>query len=153
MAVRTDNRRRFFRLLARETLAAADELRGRPQLALTQLPTLPDEALAGLVPKFLEGVRVVRDANELRAHRPKGDVPVHLGGANEAACLCLDSFDGKNSLSTVSRQLACALGWERARAYAFVRAFFLRLVGLRLCVPANALDEPHASSARGGGQG
>jgi hypothetical protein len=74
---------------------------------------------------------------------------VLLCEGDEASVLILAQFDGQNSLACIARRLALALGWERSRAFAFTRGFFLRLVKLRVCVPANPPDESCLINLRG----
>ncbi|MBI5084845.1 MAG: hypothetical protein HZB13_09645 [Acidobacteria bacterium] len=132
------NRRRFFRFLAREGLAAVDELRGIPQADLGDLPKLPGRQLAQLIPAVLEEVEILPGEEAVRARRPKDVAPVELFRIDPATIRLFNSFDGTRTLGDCAAELAASTGWPPERSFAAARSLFLHLARLRVCVPQNA---------------
>jgi hypothetical protein len=138
------NRRGFFQFLAREGVAWFDEARGRPQMRLSDLPELPPEALAELVPQILPGVAILPTDTEVRARRPGETETVALFQLEDTNLLIFNRFDGRATLGETVEAVSVATGLDRQETLARVRSLFLRVVGLRVCVPCNAGRPPEA---------
>lgn len=65
------DRREFFRWLARESLVAFDELRGRPHLRLRDLNELPDAQMLASKPGILPEVEIIVEDCSILARLPQ----------------------------------------------------------------------------------
>jgi hypothetical protein len=128
-------RRRFIRLLLGEAASFVDEMGGTPQLRLDQIPDLPDEKLARLIPVVVENVRLGYAAGVLTATIPGKAQPMQLFATNSTEFRIFNCFDGARSLEAVCLELAPA--GAQAVPFAQVKECFLKLVSAGVCVPAN----------------
>jgi hypothetical protein len=144
--VAADNpRRAFFRGIVGETAAWIEELQGRPQLRMVDVPRLPDEALARVTPvmnsergSFVHerDVYVAEPGDAKRWRRVKELTPDASRVARE--------FDGRRTIAELAEHLrsgasGSAISYEIA--FATVKSVFLDLLRAGLCHPANA-DAP-----------
>jgi hypothetical protein len=143
-----NTRRLFFRQFLGQTVASIEEVAGRPQISLAQLPTLPDDDLGRLMPGLRDDVRVeVQDAR-VQAWRADRAAAVTLFEAGDAEAVRLfNRFDGHTTLDDIARALALEEGGSAGAAFARARALFLRLVELGVCVPQNAPADTRAERA------
>jgi hypothetical protein len=132
-----DDRRFFFRQLARETVVWVEELCGRPSVKLTDLPSLPPEAIAALVPQICPGVQIVPEELQISARLPGATGMVVLFESGEANLMVFNGFNGMNTIEKVASDLSAATEWSRERSLDHVKEMFFRLVRLRVCAPAN----------------
>lgn len=139
MSLETGGRRQFFRWLAREGVVGFDEMRGRPQLRLAELPRLPDQVLARLVPGVLPGVRILPGDQEVRAQLQGVQEPRLLFRCNPVSLFLFNSFNGRTELSQIGKDLSARTGWPEEKGFAAAKAFFFHLVALRVCAPTNAV--------------
>ena len=63
-------RRGFFRSLAGEVAGFYDEIRGKPQLRLDEIGSLPDEVLAGIMPMIVPDVDIRVEEDMVLARLP-----------------------------------------------------------------------------------
>jgi hypothetical protein len=132
-----DDRRLFFRYLARETVVWCEELRGKPNVRLADLPKLQPEAIAALVPRVCPGVQIVPEKGQVSARLPGASEMVALFPPDEAHLAVFNRFNGENSIGKVAGELSAAMGWPQERSLEYVKRLFFRLVHLRVCVPSN----------------
>jgi hypothetical protein len=132
-----DQRRLFFRYLARETVVWFEELLGKPNMQLSDLPKLPPEAIAALIPRVCPGVEIIPEEGQVSARLPGASESVVLFPNEEANLLVFNRFNGENTLGQVAGELGAALAWPRERSFAHVKELFFRLVRLKVCLPAN----------------
>ncbi len=133
------DRRRFFRRALGEAAVFFDELSGRPQLKLTDLPGLADDKLQEIVPVLLPGVRLEVVGDGLVAHGPEGGEPRHLSDLAPSNILVVNHL-GHSSLRETAEELTRRLAWPYDQSFAHVRSLFLRLVELGLAVPRDPLS-------------
>jgi len=132
-----DQRRLFFRYLARETVVWFEELLGKPNMELADLPKLPPEAIAALIPRVCPGVEIIPEEGRVSARLPGATEIVVLFPNGEANLLVFNRFNGENTIGQVAGDLSSALAWPRERSFAHVKDLFFRLVRLRVCLPSN----------------
>jgi hypothetical protein len=132
-------RRGFFRLFARESVVALDELRGRPQLRLADLPQLPDATLEQIAPAILEGVTVIPEEQRITARPPACQQAIVLFARDPVPVFIFNRFNGRSTLAQISKELSAQQQWPQEQSFAAVKALFFRLVRLRVCVPANCV--------------
>lgn len=135
-----DDRRLFFRNFARETMAWFEELGGKPNVKLADLPDLPPEALAALIPRILPGVQIIPEKEQVSARLPGASETVVLFPCDEANLAIFNRFNGENSIGKVVAELSVAMKWPQERSLAHVKHLFFRLVRLRVCAPANTVS-------------
>jgi hypothetical protein len=125
-------------MLAGESAAMADELRGKRQLRLGDLPSLTDEVVAQIVPAIVpEAMVEIRDEHVF-VRLTTGGV-VSLFSCTDEDTLAFNRFDGMTTIAQASEELAESMSWSREQAFTRVRGLFLRLAGLGVCVPTNAV--------------
>lgn len=157
-----EDRRLFFRYLARETVVWFEELRGKPNFSLADLPKLPPEAIAVLVPKICAGVQIVPEKDQVLARLPGASENVALFPCDEANLAVFNRFNGEKTIGQVAGELSAAMAWTQERSLEHVKGLFFRLVGLRVCAPANPIapaprppegpEELSAGRRAGGGE-
>ncbi len=127
-------RRQFFSGLMNEVRAFARS-EDHPVYRLSDLGDMPDAELAFVVPTLLPGSETVEQEGFIWGNAPGTRRGVRLFPAESAARFVLEQFDGQRSIVDASRKLAGQLGWEKQRAFAYVRGVFLWLVLAKLCAP------------------
>lgn len=130
-------RRSFLKACCDDLLATIQELQGRPQLKLSTLALLPDEALASLMPVMLHDVVITDSEGQIRAQSPRHATPVMLSATDPVSLLIFNSFNGRMSLAEIAARVQAETGWEAASAFQQARHLFLHLVEQQVCVPAN----------------
>ena len=130
-------RRLFFRYFARETVVWFEDLLGKPNLQLSDLPNLPPEAIAALIPRVCPGVAIIPEEGQVSARLPGATENVLLFPNVEANLFVFNRFNGENTIGQVAGELSAALAWPRERSIAQVKNLFFRLVRLKICLPAN----------------
>lgn len=133
-----DERRLFFRYLARETVVWCEELCGTPHVKLEDLPKLPPETIAALIPRVSPGVEIVPEEHQVSARLPGASEVVALFPSVEANLAVFNRFNGENTIGQVAGELGAAMLWPPERSLEHVKRLFFHLVRLRVCVPANA---------------
>jgi len=123
--------------IARDGVVLFEEMHGRPQLALADLPALPDEAIAQLVPSIRVGVEIFLSDGVVHARLPDRDTPVVVFHPTSVATLIFNGFNGERSLGELARELSVATSWPAEQSLAAVKDLFLDLVRLGVCVPGN----------------
>ena len=87
-------RRAFFRWLARESAVKFDELRGRPQLRLNDLPLLPPGQVAGLKPGIAPEVEIIPTDRCVLARVPGRAEPAVLFPLHSGHLAIFNRFNG-----------------------------------------------------------
>jgi hypothetical protein len=132
-----DGRRLFFRYAARETAVWLEELGGRRHVKFDDLAKLPPEEIAALVPKICPGVQIVPEDGRVSARLPGASEVVALFQSDDANLAVFNGFNGQNTIGKVAGELSAAMAWPQERSLAHVKQMFMRLLRLRVCVPAN----------------
>jgi hypothetical protein len=138
------SRRAFFRLLADEGCATVEELRGRRQLRLSELPRLPDALLAQIVPVILPGVRIEVTGEVVLGKLPGREEAVELFAyelSESVDSFIFNRFNGQKPIGRISQDLAAAKSLGPEESFGRVREFFLRLVRHGVCAPGNPVVE------------
>jgi hypothetical protein len=134
-----DERRLFFRYLARETVVWFEELCGKPNVQLADLPKLPPESIAALIPRVCPGVEIVPEDGRVAARLPGASEVVALFASEEANLFVFNRFNGEKTIGQIASELSAAMTWPEERSIGYVKELFFRLVRLRVCVPVNAV--------------
>ena len=134
-------RRSFFRLMLAEAMSLAEEVQGRPQMRLSELDQVPDEAMRRMSPVFNETRSYSIENNSvLLQHRKRGTSQiVYQLEANEH--YMLQFFDGQHTLEEIGRFVADKFGQDEETAYQEVKALFIALSKYAICHPAQAYEE------------
>jgi hypothetical protein len=135
--IRRRERRGFFKHLLGEAIALTEELGGKPQLRLEDLPDLPDEKLAQVKPMMMPGREFVTTEEAVSVRSNETGALTVLLPLDRAGSFALGLFDGATELGDVAQRLAAELGVESEEAFARVRQVFLDLVAKGACVPSN----------------
>jgi hypothetical protein len=120
-------RRSFFRLLARDVLVEAEEVRGVRHVTYGELFAAPDEKLGRLVPIVRPGIAIVPGECEVKARMPEG-TEKRLFESTRLALLIFNSFNGQNTLEQVGRIVSAGMNWPQDDGFRAARALFLKLV-------------------------
>lgn len=140
-------RRLFFRYMARETVVWFEELCGRPHVLISDVAKLPPERLRGVIPRIGPGVQIIPEQERVCARLPDQTQPVEVLRTDEAGLFVFNRFNGQKQLQEIAEELGAAMTWPPERSFAFVREFFLKLLVMRVCVPAKPLDTQPAPNA------
>jgi hypothetical protein len=131
-------RRHFFRDMARETLVWCEEMCGMRHMKLSDIPNLPPQAFEALMPRVRPEVVIAPEDGQVRARVPGVKEAVLLFAAADASTLAMfNAFNGHQTVAQIARKLEGEMGWTPEQSMANVRALFLRLLELRVCVPGN----------------
>jgi len=133
-------RRDFFRSVLGDVAAFADELAGRPQFQISELWSLPDDALAKIIPAVHPQAEILVGADHVAARVPQNTEPVFLFGQEPTEAFVFNRFNGMTPIAEIADEVVGGFGETPERAFAIVKGLFLRLVRLRVCVPANPID-------------
>lgn len=137
----TPGRRGFFRRLAGEGAALVDELQGRPQIRIDDLPKLPDAELAKQAPVIRDGITILPEEEQVGARLPGSEKTVILFPREPASLFIFNRLDGRTTLGQISRGLSAETGCTEEQSFAAVKALFFKLVRLRVCVSSNFIPE------------
>ena len=132
-----DDRRLFFRYIAKEAVVWFDELRGRRNVKFGDLLKLPPETIAALVPQIRPGVQIVPEKGRVSARLPGASEALVLFPSDEANLAVFNGFNGENTIGKVAEDLSATMNWPQERSLEYVRGLFFRLLSLRVCVPTN----------------
>jgi len=135
-----ENRRLFFRYMARETVVFVEELCGKPHVTFAELFKLPPEAVSALIPRVCPGVQIVPTEGQVLARLPQASEAVALFGSDEANLAVFNRFNGENTVGQVAMELSAVMAWPQERSFEHVKGLFFRLVRLRVCAPANTIS-------------
>jgi hypothetical protein len=135
-----NSRRNFVSYLMGSILATIDEIRGIPQLKLCDLEKLPDERLAGLIPKIdhagillkeKEGEIVRKDAASMAQRR--------IDKLNAVEQAIFKRFSGTETIAEIAAWAADNHKMSAEEGFRVTRELFLRLSKLRICSPVNVV--------------
>jgi len=120
-----------------EGLVLAQEALGRGRVRLSELSELPDERLGLLRPSLRPGWRLrVRSERAVALHADGREVVV-CEAPGDSDRLALLGLGPRRTLAGLARDLSRHLELPWPAAFSTVRSHFLRLVRLRICVPAD----------------
>ncbi len=129
------DRRQVLTAFVTELRVMADERRGGSAYRLSDLGTLPDDIVELLTPTLAPLCTFVERHGFVCGYPRFGKRPVRLFSVASPAKPAFACFDGRTPLGAIARRLQNELGWESARAFAYVRGLFLHLVTLGFCLP------------------
>ncbi|MBN2149515.1 MAG: hypothetical protein JW726_19155 [Anaerolineales bacterium] len=118
-----------------EGASAARE--GRRALRLSDLGELPDEILSTLIPQHSPDRPAWEQDGQLYIQPPQRQKPQALLPLEPAILFCFRQIDGLQTLGQIAESLANLMDWEPAKAFAYLRGFFLTLVFYQACIPRN----------------
>jgi hypothetical protein len=148
-------RRRFFRLFERESMVLLDEMRGRPQRRMSDIPQLPEAQVAQLVPAVCRGVDILVDRQCVFARLPGSQNAMALFPTEPVNLFIFNRLNGRMSIGQISEELSESMGWTVEQSFRAVRAMFLRLVESGVCMPTNVASpvpapaEPSVKEGKG----
>ncbi len=133
-------RRRLLSALLTELRVANGEYHGVQGFRLADIPTLPDEAMLGIVPARGTDRRVFVQEGFVYAGDESQEV-LRLFPAEQAYLDVFNMFNGDQDLRTITELVAGMWGVEFEDALLFVRSMFLSLLKPGVLVPANPLAQ------------
>ena len=129
-------RRQFFSGLMDE-VRAYSQTSDHPYYRLCDLGDMPNATLAFIVPVPIPGGEFFTEVEYIWGKPAQARTPIRLFPADSQASYVLHQFNSKNNISDTSRNLALQAGWDKQKAFAYVRGVFLWLVLAKLFAPAN----------------
>ena len=136
-----DDRRLFFRYLARETVVFVEEVCGNRHVKFDDLFQLPPEAISNLIPRICPGVRIVPAEGRVMAQLEGAGELVALFPAGAENLAVFNRFNGENTIGQVAGEVSVEMGWPLEKSAEHVKRLFFHLLVSRVCVPANAIPE------------
>lgn len=134
------SRRLFLKSLVGQASVLLDEISGRPQLRLADLPQLSDEMLGEIKPLIIEGFEITVDDEYILARKPGQDEDVKLIATDRASLYVFNLFNGIWPIAEIASHLAEFMSWNEETSLGFTKELFLHLVSLGVCVPGNTPD-------------
>ena len=131
-------RRQFFRLLLSEAIGLVEEIKGKPQMRLSDLDQVPDDVMRQMAPVFNKDCLYRFDDNRLLIKPKETDEFQELYRFNAQEMSILQQFDKQVTLAEIGRRVAQEFGQNEERAYQQVKTLFLMLAKRGLCHPAQA---------------
>jgi len=128
-------RRGLLQQCAREMEVWAGEARGGHGYALAHLGSLPDDALALLVPAIIPGSQISVVEGCVWGQPPDAAQPSPLFALDPVALAAFNGMNGRAPLQAIAADLALDTGLDLAEAFAYTRGLFLHLVQMRVCLP------------------
>ena len=134
-------RRSFFRILLSEAIGLAEELRGKPQMRLSELDQAPDDVVRRMSPVFNENrTYSIENDRVLLKHKKTGTYQeIYRLDFQEKSMLRY--FDGQHTLEEIGRYAADEFGQSHEMAYQQAKALFVFLAKHCICFPVQAHDE------------
>ena len=127
MVLDDSGRRSFFRLLARDLLVEAEEVRGVRHVTYGEVLAASDEKLGWLVPIIRKGIVIFPGEEEVKARMLDG-TERRLFEPTRLALLTFNSFNGQNTLEQVGRIVSVSMNWPQDNGFRAAKALFLKLV-------------------------
>lgn len=116
---------------------AFEEMRGRPQLRLADIPKLPDATLAEIIPMVREDVRLDVNQRDVIAYPPERNESIVLFARDSIETVLFNRFDGRTAIRRIAAEAAATMSWSTDEGFARVKRLFLDLVERGVCVPSN----------------
>jgi hypothetical protein len=130
-------RRQFFTGLINEIRAFTHE-EEHPVFRLDDLGDMEDHDLAQVIPIQLPCSEIYHEDGYMWGRALETKKGVRLFPVNSEAAFVLDKLDGNHRINDAARSLAEHSGWEKPKAFAYVRGVFLWMVLAKLYVPKYA---------------
>jgi hypothetical protein len=140
-SVANPTRRRFLKDLLRQTFSLVREARGIPQLALEDLPQVPDHTLREMIPVWREEYHPeVRPDGLYESAAGGATVKVYSFTPNEA--IVAAQFARGHNLQSIAEALVVRTGGDPVTCFQITRRLFLEFARRGWCHPAaDHLDE------------
>lgn len=134
--------RRFFcRSLLSESVGLADEMRGKPQMILQDIPKLPDDAVSKMVPVLSPGDNYRIENGRLWLRQGQDCSFVEVQQFDDRQLWVINRFDGTRTLGEIVGLFHEYFNADREKAFRQIRVFFEILARHSICQPAGAHDE------------
>jgi len=131
-------RRSFFRHLVAEAVSLVEEVRGRPQMRLSELDQVPDEIVRQMVPVFNKRCSYFIENNRVLLKHKKTGIYQEIYRLDSKEQYMIQYFDGQHTLEAIGRRVANEFGVDEETAYQQVKALFIFLAKQFVCIPAYA---------------
>lgn len=136
----SNSRRFFLRWLTGQGLAIFEEMRGRPQLALNDLPNLSLDESSRLIPAIFPETEIQTGENQVILQTPGDSVEPLSFSIPSLELSIFNLFNGQNTLLKAAQRISAECGVEEHEALLAAHNLFLRLVAHRICAPANSTN-------------
>ena len=130
----SSGRRQLLTGLAINLRVAQGESEGGVGYKLAWLGSLPDDALAQIVPVVRPDCRITVEDGGVWVVLPEKEAPIHLFTWAPVPLAAFNKMNGETPLSRIGDELAQEMGWPSMRGFAYGRGVFLYLAQLRVCV-------------------
>jgi len=131
-------RRGFFRWLVRQGLITFEEIRGHPQMALSEIPQLSTGDFQSLIPALVQGVKIIPCPDEVQAQVREDADAVHLFPVQSLELAIFNEFNGEDSIAQVVESVAKESSIPTEEVEPRVSKLFLTMVALGVCAPIAA---------------
>lgn len=134
------SRRKFFGCFFAEIISAIEQVRGKPQMRLENMESLPDKVMAGITPVLKQSTsyRIVKDCLLIKNKENGSFKEVYRFNATEY--YMLGFFDGYHTLKNIGVHLENRFGINPEESFEYVKSFFINMASYAVCHPADAHD-------------
>jgi hypothetical protein len=133
-------RRTFFKSLAGQVLSLAKEIHGIPQYHLSNLWQMPDPQLSFIRPVLQSDVEIMTEEKSVNGRFRSKENTFLIFDREDKATFVFNQFNGQKTIGQISDELATEYAMEKEIAFAFCKDFFLKLIHLKVCIPANQIE-------------
>ncbi len=133
-------RRGFFRLVFSEAVGLVEEVRGKPQMRLSELDKVPDHILRQMIPMFNEQSLYQIKNDRLLLKQKQTGTSQEIYRFTEQELFILHRFGKQGNLEMIGRRVAKTFGMEEEVAYQQVKSLFLMLAKRGIYIPTQAYD-------------
>lgn len=134
-------RRNFFRHFFWEAYCVAEEVRGKPQMLLSDLPALEDHVIGNMKPVLQKANGYFINKGELLFKDSKMAEPKEVKRFDEYQNFILGWFNGNHTVSEISKAYAVHFKITEQDAFVPVKNLFITLSKYMVCCPAHAHDD------------
>jgi hypothetical protein len=135
-------RRGFFRRVLTESVVLFDEIKGRPQMRLSELDQVEDPVIRKMVPALNMSCSPHIKGDCLLVTDVRTEADKEVCRLDPMEKYIFDCFDGGQNLEDIGRRVAVQFDRDTEEAYGQAKSFFIFLAKQTVCYPTSAHNYP-----------
>jgi len=133
-------RRGFFRQFLVETICLVEEVKGEPQMRMSELDQVPDDVIRKMIPVFNESHSCRIEGDRLLMKHKKTGLFEEVCRMEPSQRYILRCFDGHHTLEDIGQLFEDRFGQDKDAGYQQVKSLFMFLAKRMICHPAHTYD-------------